>query len=221
MTTLSNVDVHQDALPMLRRIACSLRSRLPRFVAVDDLVAAGGLGYAEALQRWRPDGGASFATFADKRVRGAMIDWIRREVRSGRVLGAEMSAELAAEGDGDGCDGSGGEGVEVPATFGQRVADIALGCWLQDGEERLRANSSPVLSAMRSELRDRLQQALATLTASERQLLAWIHQDGLSLSEIGARLGRDKTVVHRRHQAVLRRLRHWLGAAAEAVAEVA
>lgn len=218
MTTLSTVDAHQDALPMLRRIACSLRSRLPRFVAVDDLVAAGGLGYAEALQRWRPDGGASFATFADKRVRGAMIDWIRREVRSGRVVGAELAAELADEGDGDGNEG---QGAEAPATFGQRVADIALGCWLQDGEQRLRANSSPIVSAMRSELRDRLQQALATLTASERQLLAWIHQDGLSLSEIGARLGRDKTVVHRRHQAVLRRLRHWLGAAAEAIAEVA
>jgi len=218
MTTLSTVDAHQDALPMLRRIACSLRARLPRFVAVDDLVAAGGLGYAEALQRWRPDGGASFATFADKRVRGAMIDWVRREVRSGRVVGAELVADLADEGDGD---GHGGEGLEAPATFGQRVADIALGCWLQHGEERLRANGSPVESAMRSELRDRLQQALATLTASERQLLAWIHQDGLSLSEIGARLGRDKTVVHRRHQAVLQRLRHWLGAAAEAIAEVA
>ena len=215
MTTLSAADTHQDALPMLRRIACSLRSRLPRFVAVDDLVAAGGLGYAEALARWRPDGGASFATFAEIRVRGAMFDWIRGEVRSGR-MGSLPAVDAIAD------EQEGADGVEARSSFGQRVADIALGCWLQDAEaQRVPGAASPLVAAMHSELRDRLQQALATLTAGERQLLAWIHHDGLSLAEIGSLLGRDKTVVHRRHQAVLRRLRHWLGAVAGNLGEVA
>jgi len=214
MTTLS-ADAHQDALPMLRRIACSLRSRLPRFVAVDDLVAAGGLGYTEALARWRPDGGASFATFAEVRVRGAMLDWVRGEVRSGRVASVAAVEAIAGEGDV-------AEDGDATSSFGQRVADIAIGCWLQgDGGEGSSGAASPLVAAMRSELRDRLQQALATLTASERQLLTWIHHDGLSLSEIGAMLERDKTVVHRRHQAVLERLRHWLGAAAASFGEVA
>lgn len=64
-------------VPQVRRVAGRMRRGTPSFVSQDDLLQWGCLGLISAATRWSPDRGASFWTFAEPRVRGAMVDGLR------------------------------------------------------------------------------------------------------------------------------------------------
>jgi RNA polymerase sigma factor for flagellar operon FliA len=64
--------------PLVKRIAYHLLNRLPDFVQVDDLIQAGMLGLLEAIKNYDVSQGASFDTYAGIRIRGAMLDEVRR-----------------------------------------------------------------------------------------------------------------------------------------------
>ena len=64
--------------PLVKRIAYHLKARLPATVIVDDLLQAGMVGLLEASRKYDSDQGASFETYAGIRIRGAMLDELRR-----------------------------------------------------------------------------------------------------------------------------------------------
>ena len=64
--------------PLVRRIAYHLMGRLPASVDVGDLIQAGMIGLLEASRNFATDRGASFETYAGIRIRGAMLDELRR-----------------------------------------------------------------------------------------------------------------------------------------------
>ncbi|MDQ2694810.1 MAG: sigma-70 family RNA polymerase sigma factor, partial [Pseudomonadota bacterium] len=116
MRGLSQYTHHQDhdaeALvtrhaPLVKRIAYHLLARLPDSVQADDLIQAGMLGLLEATRRYDPAQGASFTTFAERRIRGAMLDeirkgdWVPRSVhrKAREVAAAIRVAETAAGGE--------------------------------------------------------------------------------------------------------------------------
>src|SRR5690554_5116196 len=70
-------DVEQY-LPLVKKIAYHLKGRLPSSVFVEDLIQAGVIGLMEALQKYNVTQGASFETYAGIRIRGAMLDEIRK-----------------------------------------------------------------------------------------------------------------------------------------------
>lgn len=63
---------------LVKRIAYHLMARLPSSVVVDDLIQAGMMGLLEASRNYRPDLGASFETYSGIRIRGSMLDELRR-----------------------------------------------------------------------------------------------------------------------------------------------
>ena len=69
----------EEFIPLVRRIAGKMASRLPSSVEVGDLIQAGCLGLAQAWGRFSVEGGSSFETYASSRIRGAMLDWLRSE----------------------------------------------------------------------------------------------------------------------------------------------
>ncbi len=77
----------QEFLPMVKRIAYHMMTRLPASVEVDDLIQAGLMGLMDAINRYDSEQGALFETYATQRVRGAMLDelreadWASRNVR--------------------------------------------------------------------------------------------------------------------------------------------
>ena len=77
----------RDYLPMVKRIAYHMLTRLPASVEVDDLIQAGLMGLMDAVTRYDDEQGAHFETYATQRVRGAMLDelreadWASRNVR--------------------------------------------------------------------------------------------------------------------------------------------
>lgn len=64
--------------PLVHKIAYHLMARLPASVVVDDLIQVGMLGLLDAAQHYDPSQGASFETYATIRIRGAMLDELRR-----------------------------------------------------------------------------------------------------------------------------------------------
>jgi RNA polymerase sigma factor for flagellar operon FliA len=75
-----------DHCRLVKQIAQHLVRRMPSNVELDDLVQAGMVGLLEAAQRYTSDAGASFATFARRRIRGAMLDYLRETDWSPRSL---------------------------------------------------------------------------------------------------------------------------------------
>lgn len=64
--------------PLVKRIAYHLLNKLPDSVLVDDLIQAGMLGLLDALKNFDQTQGASFETYAGIRIRGSMLDEVRR-----------------------------------------------------------------------------------------------------------------------------------------------
>lgn len=84
--------------PLVKRMAAHLFSRLPPSVQLDDIIQAGMIGLMDAAGRYRDDQGAQFETFAGQRIRGAMLDelrkndWLPRSIRKAqRAVEAAMS----------------------------------------------------------------------------------------------------------------------------------
>jgi len=71
-------DLIEQHAPLVQRIAYHLKARLPASVLVDDLIQVGMIGLLDAWQQYDPRQGASFETYATIRIRGAMLDELRR-----------------------------------------------------------------------------------------------------------------------------------------------
>ncbi len=77
-TLTSSSQVVKDYTPLVRSIAFQLSSTLPDFIQLDDIIQSGIIGLVEAYNNYDPSKGAVFATYARIRIRGAMIDELRR-----------------------------------------------------------------------------------------------------------------------------------------------
>ncbi|MCK5121546.1 MAG: RNA polymerase sigma factor FliA [Methylococcales bacterium] len=78
MQTGSSDDLVIQHVPLVKRIAFHLMGRLPDSVQVDDLIQAGMIGLLEAVKNYDVSQGASFDTYAGIRIRGSMLDEVRR-----------------------------------------------------------------------------------------------------------------------------------------------
>ena len=74
----SATDPLVEHMPLVKKVALHLSARLPASVDIDDLIQVGMLGLLEALNNFDATNGAQFTTFAKLRVRGAMLDEVRR-----------------------------------------------------------------------------------------------------------------------------------------------
>jgi RNA polymerase sigma factor for flagellar operon FliA len=76
-TTRNRQKLIEHYLPVVQRIARQMQRNLPREVQLDDLISAGSFGLIYAIGTFDPSRGASFETFGAKRIRGAILDWLR------------------------------------------------------------------------------------------------------------------------------------------------
>ena len=75
-----------DYLPLVKRIAICIKRKLPSHIELEDLLQSGVVGLLEAQKNFNPDMGASFETFAGKRIRGAIIDALRKNSWANRDI---------------------------------------------------------------------------------------------------------------------------------------
>jgi RNA polymerase sigma factor FliA len=213
-------------LPFVEALARRLAASMPHSIDIGDLVQDGVLGLIDAAHRFDEDRGIKFETFAERRVRGAMIDALRREawprgVRRQRreleaaretlrrELGHEPSlADLAAKVGSD--EKRLGRTIlrintiesTSPLSSGDHVDETSLPAALVPSEPE-----SPDSAYERSEVQERIRTAMATLPERERRLVNLYYFGDVTMKQIGAELGVNESRVSQLHARAIQRLR--------------
>jgi RNA polymerase sigma factor for flagellar operon FliA len=210
--------------PLVKRIAHHLQARLPSSVQVDDLIQAGLIGLLEAARNYDASKGASFETYAGIRIRGSMIDEVRRgdwAPRSVHRNGRRIQDAMVRLQKRFGRDAS---NQELATELGVSVADYLemardslcsklfsfdeLGGDDDRPDEYIAGDSpSPAQDVQSDALRRHLAGAIAALPERERLVLALYYDEELNLKEIGLVLGVSESRVSQIHSQAALRLR--------------
>jgi RNA polymerase sigma factor for flagellar operon FliA len=221
----------EAGLPFVEALARRMAATMPHSIDLSDLVQDGVIGLIDAAERFDEARGIKFETFAERRIRGAMIDalrkdaWprgvrrVRRELEAAReklrvTLGHEPSlADLAHE---IGADEKrlGKTIVRIntiestsPLSCGDHVDESQLPAVLVPAEPERPDNAYEKL-----EVRDRVRDAIESLPPRERRVISLYYYGEVTMKEIGAELGVNESRVSQLHARALRRLREALGA---------
>jgi RNA polymerase sigma factor for flagellar operon FliA len=215
---------------LVKRIAFHLMARLPASVQVDDLIQAGMIGLLEASRKYEPSKGASFDTYAGIRIRGSMMDeirkgdWVPRSVhRNTRKISEAIRSVEDREGR-DAKDHEVAKELEMPLDdYYSCLKDSASGKLfsydevLEGGDgaiDQVESPSENPYSELQSgAFKEGLARAILTLPERERIVLSLYYDEELNLKEIGAVLSVSESRVSQIHsQAALRlrsRLAEW------------
>lgn len=226
--------------PLVNRIASRLMRRLPPNVEMDELVQVGMIGLNEALARFEEDQGASFDTYASRRIEGAMLDALRandslpRDARKRlrdaqtathrleqRLCRAPRAQEVANElgwtlGAFHDC-------LVMAGAAGARSVDDALepldlsaveANSLHAADPDTLSSANPLDDPARTlQLQQRhaaLNLAFHALEAREREVMKLLYQRELNLQQAGDRLGVSASRVCRMHEAIVDKLKRRL-----------
>lgn len=227
VSTTRLVEIHT---PLVRRIAYHLVSRLPPSVQADDLIQAGMIGLLEASRNYQPDHGASFETYAGIRIRGAMLDEIRRLDWAPRSLFRKMRQVSEAMREIESTEARDARDSEVAEKLGislqeyHRILKDASGHRVFSTEDLASGADSvarglfgdilgPLEELEGDEFKRSLRRAVASLPEREKLVMSLYYEEELNLRQIGEVLGVTESRVCQIHgQAVLRlqaRLRDW------------
>jgi RNA polymerase sigma factor for flagellar operon FliA len=223
MTTLAEnlqqlIEQHQD---LVRSLARSIHRKLPPYVELDDLIAYGQIGLAEAARDFDAARGNRFSTYAYYRVRGAIYDglskmtWFSRAQYS-RLRGEQMANEVLQV-YGDQAEGGVVGGVEDDMRWLRNMTRALAVVYLTSGggceEEKPsaesledRAQSPPAAIAIQHEVVRKLHELISALPPEAGGLIRGMYFEGLTLEEAGRRLGISKSWACRLHAKTLDRL---------------
>jgi RNA polymerase sigma factor for flagellar operon FliA len=235
-TTTLALDVEQrnqmilEHLPLVKFIAARIAGRLPSHVEVDDLVNAGILGLIDAIDKYDPTRKIKFKTYAEFRVRGAIIDelrsldWVPRSTRqkASRLEKAYAEVEQRL--------GRAANDVEVAEFMGIAVEDLnqmlceARGVAIisvdelrGEGDEHFERNLLEYLAdpeTVQPDVRLNLDQvyqivadAIDNLPEKERLVISLYYYDELTMKEIGEIMDITESRVSQIHTKAVIRLR--------------
>jgi RNA polymerase sigma factor for flagellar operon FliA len=216
-----------EHLPIVRFLARRIHERLPQHVDIEDLVSAGVVGLMDAFAKFDPAKKVQFRSYAQFRIRGAILDslrtldWSPRELRRKgraveeaiRVLTARMGlapgeGEVAAEM---------GLGLEEYQQLLGDLKGLEIGTLHMErnedsGEEELayvpgRPEEDPLFRCLRGELEDRLGDAIAHLPDRERLVMTLYYYEEMTMREIGLALGVVESRVSQMHASAVVHLR--------------
>lgn len=216
--------------PLVKRIAHHLMARLPASVLVDDLIQAGMIGLLEASRNFDGTKGASFETFAGIRIRGAMLDeirkgdWTPRSVhKNGRAI-SEAINEVERETGGDAKDVDVAQKLQVSIDdYHQMLSEVNAGkiVGIEDlgitedvlTTDKNKGDNTPFDDLMEGSFQKALANAITTLPEREAIVLSLYYDEELNLREIGEVLDVSESRVSQIHsQAMLRlksRMQEW------------
>ena len=218
-----------EHLPMVRQVARRIGNFLPPGVEEDDLVQAGVLGLLAAVDRYDSERGVRFSTYAEHRVRGAVLDWLRSAdwaPRSLRQAGhrieearSALSSELQRPPD----------DTEIADHLGLTVDQLTRTSRELEGVRLLSLNEtislswderlelvdvlegqeqrSPLDHAELEEFRAQLTEAITDLPERSRLALSLLHVEGLTMREVGDVLGVTESRVSQIYSETMRKLR--------------
>lgn len=217
-------DLVEQHTALVKKVAQHLLGRLPSSVLLDDLVQAGMIGLIEASQKFDGSKGASFETYASIRIRGAMLDevrrydWAPRSVhRNSRKVTEAIKAVEARTGR-DARDVEVAEELDVSLEEYNGYLQDSTGTKLFSFDEITSHEDSsfdiadvesaePDESVEGDAFQKALADAISGLPEREQMVLALYYTEGLNLKEIGAVLSVSESRVSQIHSQAALRLR--------------
>jgi RNA polymerase sigma factor for flagellar operon FliA len=207
-----------DHVDVARRIARKVARRCPAWMSQDDLVAAGMLGLAEAADRFDGSRGEPFLVFATKRIRGAVLDELRRgdimprRVRQmARKVGAaarEIEKTTGAPASDEAMAKAMGVSIEEYRSDLAPLTAVTMHSLEPDEERHVPSrDASPASEAERREVMARVEAALEHLDPRDAQILALHYRDDLPYGKIAEQLGVTTSRVCQLHGRAIARLR--------------
>jgi len=217
--------------PLVKRIAYHLKARLPATVVVDDLLQAGMIGLLEASRKYDPNQGASFETYAGIRIRGSMLDELRRNDWAPKSVHRKIRDITEAIRTIEHREGRDARDEEVIDSLGisreeyfKTLNDISshrVLSWDELGidEDAFGQNVSDNKIGVHDELEKqhfqaKLSEAIATLPEREKMIVSLYYESELNLREIGSVLNvsesRISQLLSQAHIRLRARMRDWI-----------
>lgn len=180
-------------MPLVHQVAAQVARRLPNHVRLDDLVSAGMLGLAGALNRFDPERAETFRGYAEFRIRGEIIDELRRRDHMSRDARADSRRLHAVIEELRQQRGAEPDAKEVADRLGISLAELrSLQLRAHDATTVSLSNvtvssveRSPEDHAAVGEDRERLAAAIQRLSERRRVVLWLYYFEELPLKEIG------------------------------------
>lgn len=214
-------EVVRHYAPKIRFLALRLKAKLPRSIELNEMISSGTLGLMEALGKFRPQMGIRFETYAENRIRGAMLDelrrldWFPRSLRQRvRVLDDAIRKVEHEE-------GRQATEEELQQMTGLDLREIRQAMeamqnqlWLSlDAIEDTVSNEgssnggAPYSDTAMKELVDRVAPLVERLTPREKLVLSLYYTDGMNMRETAEIMGITEGRVSQLHSQALSRLR--------------
>lgn len=212
----------EEYAPLVKRIAHHLIGRLPASVQLDDLIQSGMIGLIEAARNYDKNKGASFTTYAGIRIRGAMLDEIRKGDWAPRSVHRNTRKVAQAIHEVENALGRDARDIEVADNLGipleeyhQMLQDTngARIFALEDlgvSEDYFQAAGSnqhhgPLEGVQKEDFKKTLAGEISKLPEKEKLVLALYYDEELNLREVGEVLGVSESRISQIHsQAMLR-----------------
>jgi len=216
----------EDHATLVKRIAHHMMVRMPASVQVEDLIQAGMIGLLEAALKYDASRGASFETYAGIRIRGSIVDemrkgdWVPRSVhRNNRRISEAIAVVEAREGR-DANDHEVALELEMTLDEYYHILKDNSSSRLFSYEETFAGEDSGVSlhqssmafitphdNMQREGLKSSLASAIADLPERERMILALYYDEELNLKEIGQIIGVSESRVSQIHSQATARLK--------------
>ena len=217
-------------LPFVEALARRMAASMPHSIDLGDLVQDGVIGLIDAAHRFDETRGIKFETFAERRVRGAMIDALRRDAwpRGIRRVRRELEAareklrhELGSEPSlADLAEHMGSDETRLGRTI-VRINTIESTSPLATIDSVAAANLPPVMVPLelptpdkaceRGEVAARIREAIKALPWRERKVIGLYYYGDVTMKQIGCEIGVNESRVSQLHARAVQRLRKTLG----------
>ena len=215
---------------LVKRIAYHLKARLPATVQTEDLCQAGMIGLIEAVRNYDQSLGAKFETYAGIRIRGAMLDELRRSdwaPKSVHRRGRELTEAIHVVENRTGRDARDSEVAEqmgIPLEEYNKILQDSSTCIMSmeqlglDKDEfvggMMDLVSDPMKKQQQRDFKESLMRAIAGLPERERMIVTLYYDSELNLREIGSVIGvtesRVSQLLNQAHARLRSRLTEWI-----------
>lgn len=216
-------------LPLVKFVVGRMAVKAPPGLDYEDMLSFGAIGLLDAIERFEPERGFSFQTFAVPRIRGAVLDelrkydWISRTGREKLQRLERVTEELLQE-YGAVSEEELMKRLEMDETAFRELLEVSSRSYITSLDETVPYDEGEVSKAdtLMSDLpsaQDRVehaealsnvQDALTRLSEREQLVLALYYQEGLTLKEIGITLGVTESRVSQIHGKALATVRAFL-----------
>ena len=231
MTAAERDALINETLPLIKHIAHRVAIRLPNNVEIRDLINAGVLGLMDAIDKFEPERNVKFKTYAEVRIRGAILDslrdldWAPRSLRKKSKdlerMYTDLSQKLGRPATDEEVSEAMGGNIEDFHALVDQLHGLTIGSFenLSDSEDSENyinyypddGSNDPYTKFESNELTRLLADAVEELPEKERLVLSLYYYEEFTMKEIGALLGVNESRVSQLHTKATLRLRGKLG----------